>query len=339
MRSRSRAGMAVFIVVMVSAVIGVFVAIVLFHGRDTRRKGVEKRDRAQAYFLARGAQSHFLLKLRLLPTELYHAVSYAVGKNPYFDFSIPVDSISGSNFAPTGGVALFGPMFFTGSTPGNITKSADGHIEVNRSAEGDSLYQNGDVGFGASAENRPRMEYLLNHYALDIASDFPDTDPNAAIVTFSVDPHKEVAQFGMTDSIGGTSVLGKNNRVDAWADPFTGMYLVRQIKILGSGGMATGKAGKLYNTDSVMVITEATVLKDKQVSLVTRVGEGLKPLVIQRDTKTSLKQEQGWLEVKEERESDADFKRRAVSGDRKSDSGKRTETCTEIYYVTRETKR
>ena len=335
--SSQRAGMAVFIVVMVAAVIGIFVVIVIFHGRDTRRKGVEKRDRAQAYYLARGAHNHFLLKLRCLLPEFYDATSYAVGKNPLFEFSTAVDSIQGNMFNPQGGRSEFGPMFFTGTNPGNVTV-ADGRIVINRSSEGDGIHRNDSTGFAASPENRAKMEYLLNHYNLDVCSDYPESDPDKAIVTVSATPHKEVAQFGVTDQVG-TSSISNNARIDGWVDPFNGSYFVSSVRVLGVGGLTKEKTGHKYGQTSVLVVTEATVRKDNQVSLVTRQGGRLKPLVVQRETKTSLKQEQGWLEVKEERESQSSYERRAVSsGDRTSESGKRTEICTAVYFVTRETK-
>lgn len=41
----------------------------------------------QAFFAARAAMQHFLLKAKLFPTELYDAVEFTQGKNPLCDFS------------------------------------------------------------------------------------------------------------------------------------------------------------------------------------------------------------------------------------------------------------
>ena len=41
----------------------------------------------QAYFAARSAMQHFLLKAKLFPTELYDAVEISQGKNPLFNFA------------------------------------------------------------------------------------------------------------------------------------------------------------------------------------------------------------------------------------------------------------
>lgn len=336
-RRSNRAGMAVFIVVMVSAVISVFVAIVFFHGRDTRRKGAEKRDRAQAQYLAKGAHNHFLLKFKLLPTELYDAVSYAVGKNPYFDFSIKVDNATGAGFQPANGVeADFGPMFFTGAPGGTkVARDGDGQLTIDRSGEGNGLYGNTTSGLGAPSDtNRHLMEYLLNHYILDIATGFPmnpmesDKDEaaanvNTAIVVVDSDEHKDVAQMGVSNP-------ADNAERVSWRDPFKGSYFVRSLKILGIGGTGAGARGKKYQSDTVLLTTEATVRRDAQISLVSKQGDKMKPLLIQREVNTSLKQDKGWLEVNEELEELKDGKLQR--------STRRTEISTGVYYVTRQTR-
>lgn len=327
---RNRAGMAVFIVVMVAAVIGVFVAIVFFHGRDTRRKGAEKRDKAQAQYLAKGAHNHFLLKFKLLPTELYDAVSYAVGKNPYFDFSIKVKSADAAGFVPADGVeADFGPMFFTGTAgKTKITKDGDDQLTIDRATEGTGLFQGAGMS-GSAEENKHKMEYLLNHYILDIATGFPDA--NTGIVLVDSDEHDEVAQMGKSGNI------SDNGRVK-WVDPFKGNYFVRSLRILGIGGSGAGSRGKKYQSDTVLLTTEATVRRDAQVSLVSSAGGGRKQLLIQREVNTSLKQENGgWLEVKEDLEDQASFDARS-NGEGSATSARRTEISTGVYFVTRQTR-
>lgn len=328
--ARQRAGMAVFIVVMVAAVIGVFVAIVFFHGRDTRRKGAEKRDKAQAQYLAKGAHNHFLLKFKLLPTELYDAVSYAVGKNPYFDFSIKVKSADATSFVPADGVeADFGPMFFTGSAGKTVvTKDPDNQLGIDRAAEGTGLYAGQGMG-GSTEDNKNKMEYLLNHYILDIATGFP----NAAtgIVLVDSEEHDEVAQMGKSGNI------SDNGRVK-WVDPFKGSYFVRSLRILGIGGSKAATRGKKYQSDTVLLTTEATVRRDAQVSLVSNTSGGTrKQLLIQREVNTSLKQESGWLEVREDLEDQTSFNERS-NGTASATSARRTEISTGVYFVTRQTR-
>lgn len=326
---RKTAGMAVFIVVMVAAVIGVFVAIVFFHGRDTRRKGAEKRDKAQAQYLAKGAHNHFLLKFKLLPTELYDAVSYAVGKNPYFDFSIKVKSADATGFIPADGVeADFGPMFFTGSGgKTRVTKDGDDQLGIDRASEGTGLYLGAGLG-GSAEDNKNKMEYLLNHYILDIATDFPDA--NTGIVLVDSEEHDEVAQMGRSGNI------SDNGRIK-WVDPFKGTYFVRSLRILGIGGASAGQRGKKYQSDTVLLTTEATVRRDAQVSLVSNSGGTRKQLLIQREVNTSLKQESGWLEVREDLEDAASYNERS-NGNASATSARRTEISTGVYFVTRQTR-
>jgi hypothetical protein len=308
---------------MVTAVIGVFVTIVYFHGRDTRRKGGEKRDRAQAQYLAKGAHQHFLLKFKFLPTELYDAVSYAVGKNPYFDFAIDVSAVTGNTFQAQGGTPDFGPMFFTGGSGTQVTESG-GKLVVNRSAE-TALYFNTAAGFQNDANSRYRMEYMLNHYTLDIATDYP-AQGGAGIVVVSSDPHPDAARMGRADAAQG-------GRLTGWRDPFKGTYLVQSVRILGIGGASAGTAGKKYQSDTVLLTTEAIVRRDGQLSLVSRDASGnLKPLVVQREIKTALKQDQGWLELKEEVEDAASYRARTDT----DATARRTEISTGVYYVTRQ---
>ena len=229
MKFRARSGVAIFVAVMVCVVIGVMVSIVYFHGRDSRRKGAEKRDLAQARFLARGAHSHFLLKFRLLPSELYDAVSYAVGRNPYFNFNLQADTVTGNTFAPAPGVISdVGPMCFTGpiDNPGMVSASG-GRLDIRRPS-GDVIYQNSSAGFAASPDNRGRMEYFLNHFIMDIATDYPNFDGNG-IMQISSTPHQEAAQLGY-----GNASFVRPRTTGRWADPYVDQYIVRFVMILGS---------------------------------------------------------------------------------------------------------
>lgn len=316
-----REGFAIFLVVMVAAVLGVFIGIVTYHGRDTRRKGVEKRDQVQARFLARGAHQHFLLKFKLLPTELYDAVSYAVGKNPFFDFSIPVERVSGNEFEPTGGAdPEAGPLFFTGRDPG-VVKVVNGQFDIKRSSNDGNVYENQSAAYPSDPVNRHRMEFLLNHYLLDVVTDYPSMDGNGVVV-FSSRPHLDHAQMGRPDPVSGAGA------VSGWADPFSGGYLVRSARILGVGGARAGTAGLRYVSDSLLITTEASIRKEGHISPVARPGGQLKELIPAREIRTALRTGPGGLELKEERESDAQYKARV-------ESTQRTEISTQVYHVTR----
>jgi hypothetical protein len=82
-----RSGMAIVVVIFFSFALLILFASMLFQHRSVAsRNKLSLRDQ-QAYFAARSAMQHFLLKARLFPTELYDAVEFKQGKNPYMDFT------------------------------------------------------------------------------------------------------------------------------------------------------------------------------------------------------------------------------------------------------------
>lgn len=84
---KTRRGMAIVIVLIFAVCLMVLFASMSFQHRSVAsRNKLSLRDQ-QAFFAARAAMQHFLLKARLFPTELYDAVEFMQGKNPYFDFS------------------------------------------------------------------------------------------------------------------------------------------------------------------------------------------------------------------------------------------------------------
>lgn len=86
-RQNTRRGMAIIIVIVFSVTLLILFASMSFQHRSVAgRTKVSLRDQ-QAYFAARAGMQHFLLKARLFPTELYDAVEFMQGKNPYFEFS------------------------------------------------------------------------------------------------------------------------------------------------------------------------------------------------------------------------------------------------------------
>lgn len=323
---RKREGIAIFLVVMITGIIGVFVAVMIFQRQGSTKHLAIKLEKNQATYLAQGAHQHFLLKFKLLPTELYDAVSYAVGKNPYFDFSARVESVPGDNSfkLPNGKKPDRGPMFFTGSQ-GRTQVSIDPaskRLVINRSTEGDNMFMNPAAGFSGSVkENRDRMEVLLNHYLLDIATGYPNVqDP---IVSVDSETHVERARMGKDD--------GSQGDPEPWRDPFTGDYSVVEIRVLGIGG---GTAGRKYQADSVLLTTEASVAREGQISLIPGAAGG-EPVKLQglRVSDTALEDRGGWVDANEK---GTDFALRQQGADGKS--ARRTDIATNVYFISRKAK-
>ena len=224
-------------------------------------------------------------------------------------------------------------MFFTGTGTTQIALNGT-KLSIKRSAEGDGIYQNPAVGFtGSATDNRDKMEFLLNHYLLDIATNYPVLDVNRSrdesIVVVDSQPHRELARFGLADRAGGAFDPGANPPLQGWRDPFFGRYFVRQISVLGIGG---ADAGRKYQADSVLLMTEASIRRDGQISLVTEAGGQPEELIVHRETKRSLESETsgGVVQLREELESIEDYNKRV--------SEQRTEVQTGIYFISRSTK-
>lgn len=84
---KNRKGMAIVIALAFS-----FCLLIMVVGMWVSQRNVSAQNRTalqqqQAFFAARSAMQHFLVKSRLSPTELYDAVSFTAGKNPLFVFS------------------------------------------------------------------------------------------------------------------------------------------------------------------------------------------------------------------------------------------------------------
>lgn len=83
----NRSGMAIIIALFFS-----FCMLILFVSMMYRQSSTAHHNRItlqerQAFFAARAAMQHFLLKAKLFPTELYDAVEFKQGKNPLANFS------------------------------------------------------------------------------------------------------------------------------------------------------------------------------------------------------------------------------------------------------------
>jgi len=82
-----RRGMAIIIALAFCFTLMVFVFGIYSTHRNVSQRGRLSLQQQQAFFAARSAIQHFLLKAKLCPTELYDAVEFSQGKNPLFDFT------------------------------------------------------------------------------------------------------------------------------------------------------------------------------------------------------------------------------------------------------------
>ncbi len=173
MRSAFNRRGSMMITVIVLGAILMAMSVVLMQGSASgKERNFEQKERVQSLFVAKGAQQHALLKIRLLPTPFYDAVAFATGKNPYFDFTKPIDVYTNP-----------GPMFFTGGA--TITPA----VPVPQVA------RSGNWFFGPEDQKFDGvMATHLNRFIKDIRSDYPLSTPQKA-VEISSTPHNDLA-FG-----------------------------------------------------------------------------------------------------------------------------------------------
>lgn len=82
-----RRGMAIVIALFFAFCLMILVAGMLFQHKNVAQHNRLSLENQQAFFAARAAIQHLLLKAKLFPTELYDAVEFTAGKNPLCDFS------------------------------------------------------------------------------------------------------------------------------------------------------------------------------------------------------------------------------------------------------------
>jgi len=83
----NRRGVAIVVALLFSfCMLVLFVAMIYRQSSTAGHNQLTIQER-QAFFAARAAMQHFLLKAKLFPTELYDAVELAQGKNPLCNFS------------------------------------------------------------------------------------------------------------------------------------------------------------------------------------------------------------------------------------------------------------
>ena len=83
----NRRGVAIVVAVFFAFCMLVLFVAMMFRQSSTAHHNQLTIDERQAFFAARAAMQHFLLKAKLFPTELYDAVELAQGKNPLCNFA------------------------------------------------------------------------------------------------------------------------------------------------------------------------------------------------------------------------------------------------------------
>lgn len=305
-----RRGMALFIVMTIVVILGTM-ATLLWHVRRSGKPQEELiRESRQAIYLARAAQEHFVLKYRLLPTQLADAVAYAVGKNPAYDFSRRFDSPpSGNGLSPSDAAANPGPLFYFGQ----VTRIDNGGAvpRIRRQVDLENLP-------GGLHPNRPRV--LLSGYLLDLASQYPSNDLDGIVVVHSA-PHDDKAMGA------------------GWRDPFIGNYAVVNAHVLG---MRSRKAD--HDKESVIVVSKGSVKRAGQISLASVFDGRPRRLDPPRRSESRLEgPSAAFPEAKVQLEAlDQHRKRLAADEDGKSNlelidlaSGRRTEIVTQSYLVSK----
>lgn len=92
-----RRGAAIVIAIFFSFCMLVLIGSMVFRQSNTASHNQLNLLDKQAFFAARSAMQHFLLKAKLFPTELYDAVELSQGKNPIFNFAeFPLEDESGN---------------------------------------------------------------------------------------------------------------------------------------------------------------------------------------------------------------------------------------------------
>mgnify|MGYP001361773721 CR=1 FL=1 len=198
---KSKRGITILLVIIVGMTLMAMVVILLSGGSDSREKVFQMKERYQSLFLAKGGQQHALLKFRLLPTPFYDAAAYAIGKNPYYDFTRKMDRYNNP-----------GPMFFTGDVQAPSLGTANGQEMLIVSRTGNWALTELDKTFQGV------MSTHLNRFLKDIRSEYPIGDSNQSVITINSETHDDQA-------------MGAN-----WHDPYSGNYHVDRVFIFGSQG-------------------------------------------------------------------------------------------------------
>lgn len=80
-------GMMIVIALVFSFCLLILIVGMFFHHKNVAQHNRISIEQQQAFFAARAAIQHLLVKAKLFPTELYDAVEFTAGKNPLCDFT------------------------------------------------------------------------------------------------------------------------------------------------------------------------------------------------------------------------------------------------------------
>jgi hypothetical protein len=83
----NKKGSAISVALLIASILLFSEIYLMKQAQSQIRLNTQHKLRLQAWFAARAAMQHAKLKCQLLPTQLYDAAEFSVGKNPYFDFS------------------------------------------------------------------------------------------------------------------------------------------------------------------------------------------------------------------------------------------------------------
>jgi hypothetical protein len=83
----SRRGVAIVVALFFCFCLLILFVTMMFRQSSTSGHNKLTIQERQAFFAARAAMQHFLVKAKLFPTELYDAVEFAQGKNPLCNFT------------------------------------------------------------------------------------------------------------------------------------------------------------------------------------------------------------------------------------------------------------
>ncbi len=105
MINSNRRGVAIIVALFFSFCMLILFVAMMYRQSSTASHNKLTIQERQAFFAARAAMQHFILKARLFPTELYDAVEFAQGKNPLCNFAEfeATDSSGRNAFEPFSG--------------------------------------------------------------------------------------------------------------------------------------------------------------------------------------------------------------------------------------------
>jgi hypothetical protein len=239
-----KGGAVIFIVVVLGMTLMAFAVVMLSDTGISKERIFERKEKMQSLYIAKGGQQHMLLKIRLLPTPFYDAVAYAIGKNPYFDFT--ENECDGNKGIMVDPLVNPGPLFFTGNATATVLTCAD--RPQARLLQENTLSRSGNWWLTSDdQEFKGPMSVHLRKFLEDIRTDYnPDGDtalPKHVVVNS--------AAAGTDFAMGG-----------GWSDPFSASYQVDRVFIFGSTGRFN------YATDSIMIATRGEVVREGQKSII-----------------------------------------------------------------------